>query len=1022
MSKFDPDDYMKRVFSPAADAFAKDGGRLPDLFKRYDLPFDVSDPKEIEAAVRTVTAYWNKQKNNPRYNRLVSSLVKEAGPGGREDIRVLSDPEARRQQRAVVEADRLKRREARFEELKTSISGVAAKGYITPKEKAELLARFVKAGFTEGEIESHIRVPTRDTATKLPQDQGLDQVVRNQIRTNLAALKKRDLYDFLGLGSNAKPDEIKRRHGELYAEWARRQNDFSKTAAQALLGIVQSHLFAGMAKYEKARVYDVLERLRPEVKLMAADARISREEFDHLLSLANKWGLDRAVATEYILSLAEECGAAIEWAAGEETVGCANCFAASPKKAEKCKVCGADLWADCPKCQTRVAISESACGKCGFVVANLSKVKLLTRQAQLALEDGALRDALKYAREAERLWGRQGEVAAILGRIEAGRQAVEGIRRRLDDALTSKTLFCARGEVKELTRVAPGYVGLDGKTLDQLKAEVEARLAAAETILRRAREHEKNRRTEDAVFAFLEALGEAADAEEARAGLRRYPPEPPKGVRTAAHDDHVLVEWSASRAVGNIEYIVVRREGRPPAAPDDGQVVARTATLSCRDKDARPGSLAFYAVFAERGGAASRTADSGCLLVAREVSDFKLEAGDRVVRGSWNFDVPEGRVRVYCREGVAPEPHTAREVSLSGPHGFSDTLVQNGRLYYYRAVVEYRDARGQSVFTSGLVRSVKPEQPPKPVEHMIVNFEGGVLNLLWTPPPHGKVTIYRAAREPEWKSGTQIPVASVDGLGFRLQNKSDGQAADTAPPDTPAYYVPVTVAGDAVVVGAARRFIALPDVSNLVAEDFGRYLQLRWQWPPGCQSALVAWRADAFPQEAHDLCAAGRMITRGEYERQGGFRVESPSASAYKFVVFAAMEVAGETVYSAGVREGARAELRTAPLVPVSYTLTRGRLHRSRFTLTLSAEASINNLPEVVVVAKRGDLQPLRSDDGAVVASFGGAGLTAGEPLPLRFELNGAQPPVYLRAFFREAASYKSFRLIDPPPEQLRIR
>lgn len=1024
MWKFDPNDYMKRVFTPAAEAFSREDGRLPDVFERYDLPLDISDDGDIETAVRTVTAYWNKQKNNPKYGKLVSRLMKEAGAGGREDLRVLTNPEARERQKGVVQDERRKQRELRFEDLKTSISGFATKGYITPREKAELIAQYLKSGLTEAEITSHIRVPERETAKKLPTDQGLEQVIRNQIRTNLATLKKRDLYEFLDLSPNARPDEIKRRHSELYSEWSLRQNDFNKSAAQALLGIVQTHLSGGMSKYEAARVYDILERLRGEVRLMAADKRISRTEFEHLLAFAVKLKLDKSLATEYIIELAEECGAATEWSAGEATIACAECFAAAPRSAERCSVCGAALWAECPKCKARVVISNAACGgkNCGFVVANLPKVKLLVSKAQLALEDGALSAALTHAREAERLWGRQDEVAAVLTRIEARRKAVDEIRRRIDDAIASRKILTARRALAELIRIAPAYTGSDNKTVEQIEGEIEAQLSRLEAALARGREYEKNHRSDDAVFAFLEALNIAADAEDARSGLSRHAPAPPSSVRALVHDDHVFVEWAASHAVGNLEYLVVRRKGRVPATPDDGELVARTTSLSCRDGQPSPGSLVFYSVFTERGMTASSAAASVSVLVAREVSNFKLEAGDGVVRGAWDFDESEGRVRVLCREGDAPDRQTGREVALAGTHGFTDTQVQNGRLYYYRIMVEYRDARGQAVFTPGVVRNVNPEQPPKPVEHMVVTFEEGVLNLVWTPPPHGKVSVYRSEREPEWRSGTQISLTGLGKLGARLHNKSDGQAVDASPPNSPAYYVPVTLAGDVAIVGAARRFVSLPDVSQLVAEDFGHYLQLRWQWPHDSRSALVAWRDDAFPQDAYDPRASKRKISLGEYERQGGFRVENPARAAYKFIVFAAVETGGETLYSAGVRQGARADLRTAPPVAVSYTLSRGTLRRSQFTLMLSAEKAIGSLPELVVIAKRGDLQPLRSDEGTVVASIGGASIAAGERVPFKFDLNGLQRPVYLRAFFREAASYQSFRLVDPPPEQLRVR
>lgn len=1022
MWKFNADEYMKQVFVPALGKF-KENGSLPDLFNRYCLPLDIADTKEIEQAVQTVTSYWNKSRlTNKRYESLIIALLKEAGAGNKDVLQELTDPTARSTKRAMIEEERRKQREARFEELKASIGVVAAKAYITPREKAELLTRFQSEGFTAAEIESYIRVPVRETARSIPTDQGLDKVYRNRIRNSLGVLKKRDLYEFLGLGEKATPAQIKERHRELSAEWNRKLNDFDKTAAQELLGIVQTHLLGGMAKYEAARVYDILDRLRPEVKLAAIDKRVSREEFNHLLALASKQGLEKALATQFILSLAEECGAAVEWSSGEETIRCSNCSADRPKREEKCAVCGTDLWTDCPKCKTRTAISESACPKCGFVVANVLNVKLLVRKAQLALNDGDLPAALGHAREAERLWGREGEVAALLEKITARGEVIEEIRRRLDNAVAQKQFFAARRVMAELIHAAPGYFGRDGKSAEDLRNEIDGRLKQVEAALQKARSYEEASDTDKAVFAYQEVLQLALDAEDARKGLSRCPPAPPQNVRASAHDDHVLVEWTASNAVGNLEYLVVRREGRAATAPDDGQQVARTSALSCRDKDARPGKLFFYSIFTERGGTVSRASSNSGVLVTREVSNLKLEADDAVVRGAWEFSVAEGRVRVYCREGAAPDRQIGREVSLASPQNFIDTQVRNGHLYYYRVLVEYRDARGQSVFTPGIVSSIKPEQPPRAIEHLLVTFDEGVLNLVWLAPPHGKVSIYRALREPEWRSGAQIPVEKLASLGTRLQSKSESQAIDTAPPNSPAYYLPVTIAGDVAIVGTARRFVALPDVTDLKAEDFYQYLQLRWQWPAGCQSVLVAWRADIFPQDAHDAGAAKRKISRGEYEREGGFRLEKPSKSAYKFVVFAATEMGGETVYSAGVREGARAQLRLAPPVAVSYTLARGKLRRGRFTLTLCAERPVSNLPEIIVIAKHGDLQPLRSEEGAVIASVKGANLSGDEKLPFQFELNGLQRPVYLRVFFRDAEAYQNYRLIDPPPEQLRIR
>ncbi|HEU4710271.1 MAG TPA: zinc ribbon domain-containing protein [Pyrinomonadaceae bacterium] len=1019
MRDFDPDRYMKQVLMPAAEIFSSDSS-LPDVFARYELPLDCSNTKDIEQAVQKVTAYWVKQKNNIKYKRLVEVLLQAAGPQGSLDLRTLKDPVARAEQRNVVEQNRKQQQQARLEKLKVSISGFAAKGYITPTEKRDLIARYVQEGFTESEIVSLIRVPEREDRKKLPTDQ-VGAVVSNQIRTNLATLKKRDLYEFLGLELNAAPKEIQRRHAELLNEWDRRLNGFDKSAAKVLLGIIQTHFFSGLEKYEQSRVAAILDRLRPEIRMMAADKRIAREEFNHLLELAAKMGLEKSVATEYILSLTEEAGASLEWSAGEETIACAACSTMCPKSADKCKTCGSDLRTDCPKCKTRVITSQRACTQCGFVVANLPKVKLLVRQAQLALDDRDIGSALVYAREAEELWGRSDDVATILKRIETVRRSIDEVRERAGKALAEKRLYAAKQVVAELAQLAPHYTWPNNQTTKQLSDEIQAQLASVDDALRRAAVHERNRRSDETVFALLDALAIASDAEEARNGLKRHPPQPVTNVRASVSNDHVLIQWSPTTSLGDLEYVVVRRELRAPSHPQDGDVVTRTTATSCSDRVAGAGSTVFYSVFAERGGVVSNPAASPGLLITLEVSDFRLDAGDGFIRGSWVFDLPEGRVRVFRREAQPPETGTGHEISISG-HSFKDSHLQNGRIYYYRVQVEYRDARGSAVLTTGVVESAKPDKPPKAIDHILVNYEEGLINLTWTPPPRGTVSIYRSTTEPDWKSGTQLQLANVGRLGARVQSTSESQAVDQNLPEGAVYYTPLTVFGDVAIIGTPRRFVALPDIQNLVAEDFGRYLQLRWEWPKDCSSAMVAWRLDAFPEDAHDPLATKHKISLGQYEREGAFRFENPTESGYKFVVFAALEMGGETVYSAGVRRGSRAELRKVAPVSVSYTLSRGTIRRSRFTIELSTEKDISQLPVLVVVAKPGGLQPLQNNDGNVVTTFGGTSMRAGEKLRVEFKVDELQRPTYFRAFFREKSSYQRFRLIDPPSNQLLVR
>ncbi|MDX6527825.1 MAG: hypothetical protein QOH41_115 [Blastocatellia bacterium] len=366
MWKFDEADYIKRVLSPAVDAF-KSESRLPDCFERYDLPITVSDPKEIETAITTVHAYWNKSKQNPRFGKLLSVLL---APKEQQDARRnLLDSEARKAVRELVEAERKKIREKRVAALDRSIEVIASKGYIGPGEFNDLVARFQRESLTEDEIKSRVRVPIRESSLRSPISEGLPKRTREQIRSALAVLQKRDLYDFLGVERGGSKERLTESLRKRALEWRQKKSDFNLTAANLLLGLIKAYLIDGdPAKYDAALAYETLEVLRPEVRLAAGDKLITKAEFKQLLRVALSHGLARGTAAEYILTLAREYDAVVEWFIDEDVVHCANCLAQVrlQTKAESCTTCGEGLWANCPKCSARMPVDDPACSKCGF--------------------------------------------------------------------------------------------------------------------------------------------------------------------------------------------------------------------------------------------------------------------------------------------------------------------------------------------------------------------------------------------------------------------------------------------------------------------------------------------------------------------------------------------------------------------------------------------------------------------------------------------------------------------------------
>ncbi|MGH9802844.1 MAG: hypothetical protein ACRD82_20960, partial [Blastocatellia bacterium] len=585
MGKFDDEGYVKRVLSPAVDA-----GRLPDVFERYDLPLNIADVTVIEATIQLVTNCWNKTKNNPRYTSLLASLLNQEEQ--ERCRRILRDQTAREKQREIIAEERRLRAAARFAELDKSVELIAGKGSITPGEKTTLLNRFTRGGLSEKEVLDRIRVPVKE-APQSTRNDGLDKTVRDDIRRNLGVFGKSDLYDFLGVPSRSSKEQINNAYRKLETEWRPKKVDHLKTAAQKLIGFIQTYLVNGdPAKYEAALIRDVLETFRPDVELAAADKRITTIKFQKLVEQAQAKGINAAAAADYVTAVALELGAAVESVAGEEMIRCANCqtgFARS-KSPDRCTNCGQALWLKCPKCAKRVAAAERACAECGFVIANRPRVELLLREAQLALQEGELMVAQRKTQEAQLLWPEHSEIAALLSQIKSRQSEAEKRHQQLGQTLVAQKLFEARRICLELISKAHDYKGYDGKDARQWRGEIDKRIAQVENWLEKAREHERNRLLDEAAAAYLEALRLAADADEARQGLLRCPPQAPLNVRaqlqTQTDSGQVSIEWMASASTGEIEYIVVGKCGGAPSSCEDGQLVARTSDIFCQDKTA----------------------------------------------------------------------------------------------------------------------------------------------------------------------------------------------------------------------------------------------------------------------------------------------------------------------------------------------------------------------------------------------------------------------------------------------------
>lgn len=204
---------------------------------------------------------------------------------------------------------------------------------------------------------------------------------------------------------------------------------------------------------------------------------------------------------------------------------------------------------------------------------------------------------------------------------------------------------------------------------------------------------------------------------------------------------------------------------------------------------------------------------------------------------------------------------------------------------------------------------------------------------------------------------------------------------------------------------------------GLMAHDFGHYLALQWRWPANGDSFLVSWRRDGhFPAGPDDSRAGHMMVSRSDYMRRGGFRIERPDHGApWHFTVRAVM---GETLtktYGAALE----AALRTDRRVTLWYDVQR-RPFRDAYDLRLWSEVDVPLLPQVVLAATPGRLAPAALDPARIVATATRDSLVAGQrSIVGHFALGQQRRPFVLRAFCGEPGQAAGFLLAPHAPQRL---
>lgn len=926
----------------------------PNFYILLELDPSVRDGAAIEAALRAKQVAWGQERNHPSKG-LQAKQNLEMLPSMRE---VLLDPARRDAEAEAAVIIRREREREAAEKLDKAIALLAVEGFILEKEVAELVKRF--KDFPEAEIRRRIKVPIRreEQAATPAVKPTLDRAALKSITENLVILKKKDLYDFLGLPRTASRQALLDRSRELNSQALSNNNKTAEVGAQQVLSGFGLSLFkedADRQKYDNSIDQQGLVDLEKDIDLAGLGGSIPAQRMEELLRLARERGIAIEEARTYIVAYASRKKWSVQVPQAVQAARLLRCVCGvlNPEQAAACGACGEPLKLECPKCRTVNPSENRACTKCGFAVGDAPLVRRLIRDADLALADGHVKQAMQLVQKAKVYWPDSPEVRDRLARLAQKQAEEQQAHQKLTAALAARRFVEAQSLLTAWKRLAPDHPDQAG-----IEQQITRALRSAREHVARAQALQQAGKSDDAIDAYGEALRECQDLAEAREGLARCPPDPPREVKAVAGPRAVTVSWQPGPSRRPIIYRVLRRAESQAAGAREGELVGETPGDSLPDSSAEPGVAYTYLVYAVSEGQPSRQpARYGPVLALGEVGDLKARAADKQVSLSWK---PPGRVkRIEVRRALGeapPAPHEAKAQGL--PPGellatpslsaLEDNGLENERTYGYRVCCVFVGPDGKEVTTAGEVTTATPSAPP-PLLRDLEATHGQGLRLAWKGAASAKPLVLRAKALPKLPAGQLLNLVELERLGTRLTRVAAAEAVDPAPSvKEPFYLLFSTNRMHATYCGRAQ-FVELTELSARVEPE--RVL-LEWAWPPNCRAVRIS-------RGCQDDPARGKTIAREGDAPRG--RLELPteklSHGTHQFHVRCLLP-SEEKMRAAG--EGHTATFRVEKRVRLSWSLERGR---KGSTLVVRAEGGLGGLTRLKLMGKINRL-PESADDG----------------------------------------------------------
>ena len=807
-----------------------------NYFILFELDTSEEDWVVIKDAIKKKQLEWGKLRSHPTKGTLAQQNMSNIPDANR----ILSDTklrsiEAKEAKRILAEKQR-----SLFKSLDEALFVLTAKGFIL-ESQIEALKKKFKA-LTPAQIQSRIKVPIKklESGAKAKKAAPLDPSMAKLIRSNLDILEKQSLYDFLGLKPSSSLKVIRAETERIdQANKLISRKDAAVTASGELIGFCKN-LFKD--EISRSRYNSTLEEekkagLKSLLNLAGESGTIFAATYEKLLIKAVDSGMAREEAETFLKEYAKKKKWAIEVtssSAFDSYQKCGFCGAFPiEKNRNECTNCGLPLKVECPNCATSNPSSTSYCRKCLFSIADMPYALKLIREAKTLISKGNLPEATQLFESANQFWPGHPEINdwnKERKNQEALQKSFEKELAELDKARKFQALIKLLRELKQKVGSSYSFSELERRANAQ---EKKASILMSNAIL------EPNRSKK--IEILLKALEVCSDYEPAQKEMRHYPPPPPQNLIVKKQSSGFSLTWSPVNEPGLIQYLVSRKSYSQDGKVTQDKELGQGTSFSYKDDFSQVGLPIRYFVHTIRNGVRSpNPAESSPVMVLSPVTGLNATAKDKEVLLEWVPPQGASHIEVWRKQGGIPysRGETGTRRILNEWSNFkTDKDLKNETLHGYLVIAVFKDIDGNEYHSIGSKISATPETMPERVE-LSGSLDDGTLNLRFTPPPRGEVTIWTGYRSWGLKPGDSTGILP-HGEPHAPQGKN--QCSIPINHHGLIFAIAINKKNDVRISGRERVFESFQEVGNLKVTSGHQKdsHQVRWSWPPKVQEVWV---------------------------------------------------------------------------------------------------------------------------------------------------------------------------------------